>query len=145
MNTINAIAAESQAGKEYAINITYDPCSLGDCAAILLITNPEGVEYTCLLYGHASAPQPSGPFKIMNGKTLPIDFTNPLLEKADVNVRFDNACFTLQGKPPGTVEPRKKISIVVKFDYNASNPMQGRMIITAKGLPPWSYYLTGEK
>jgi len=144
-NSISANAVDNQSGKEYALNIKYEPCSLGDCAAILVLTNPDGVEYSCLLYGHSSAPQPYGPIKIMTGKVVNVDFKNPLTEKTEFIFRFDNPSFSIGGKPPGLIDPGKQVAVPVKYDYSATNATSGRMIITAKGLPPWSYYLCGEK
>jgi hypothetical protein len=32
----------------------------------------------------------------------------------------------------------------IKYDAKPDLPQTGRMIVTAKGLPPWIYYLQGE-
>jgi len=76
------------------LNIKYEPGSLGDCAAILVLTNPDVVEYSCLLYGHSSAPHPYGPIKIMTGKVVNVDVKNPLTEKTEFIFRFDNPSFS---------------------------------------------------
>ena len=117
----------------------------GESSAILLITNPDGVEYSCLLYGHTSAPQPQPITKIANTKTANIDFKNPLSEKCEFTIRFDNPCFSLAAKLPGPLDPGKPISLPVKFDFSEDHPTTGRMFISTKDLPPWIYYLHGEK
>lgn len=62
----------------------FEPFTIGDSRAILKLSSPEGIEYTCLLYGKSTAPQPQGPFKCPAGpKPAAIDFKNPLNEKCE--------------------------------------------------------------
>lgn len=58
--TINAapVSADNPDGVEVSINIRYEPSSLGETTAQLVVTSPEGGEYACLLYGTSTAPQP---------------------------------------------------------------------------------------
>ena len=102
--TINAPICDNINGVELSINIRFEPNNLGDSRAKLVVTNPEGMEYNCLLFGYSTAPQPQGPIKIVHTKTSPVDFKNPLSEKCEFNIRFDNPCFTLATKPPGPIE-----------------------------------------
>jgi hydrocephalus-inducing protein len=143
--SIAASAADSNQGVELAANVTFEPNNIGESRAILLITNPDGAEYSCLLYGHGTAPQPQPITKIMHTKTAPIDFKNPLSEKCEFTIRFDNPCFTLATKLPGPIEAGKPVSLQVKYDYNEAYPSTGRMLISTKDLPAWVYYLHGEK
>jgi hypothetical protein len=96
------------------------------------------------LYGHSTAPQPQGPHKILGGKPVGLEFKNPLIEKAQFIVTFDNSCFSLAAKLPDSLDPGKPVQIQVKYDAAPSNPSTGRMIVSTKGLPPWTYYLQGE-
>ena len=105
--------AESMQGIELAVNIRYEPNNLGESRGILIITNPEGIEYSCLLFGHATAPQPQGPFKVQHQKTVNVDFRNPLSEKCEFNIRFDNPSFTIGGKPPGVIDVLYNIYIYI--------------------------------
>jgi len=50
----------------------------------------------------------------------------------------------LASKLPGPIEPGKTTSLNVKYENKAEYPSTGRMTITAKGYPPWIYYLQGE-
>ena len=103
------------------------------------------MEYTCLLFGKSTAPQPIGPIKCVPGaKPSAIDFKNPLFEKCEFQITFDNPNFSLGSKAPGPLDPGKATSLQIKFDNKPEYPSTGRMIITARGLPPWIYYLQGE-
>lgn len=103
------------------------------------------MEYTCLLYGKSTAPIPQGPIKCVPGaKPVAIDFKNPLIEKSEFQVTFDNANFSLANKLPGPLDPGKATSLAIKYEAKADLPSTGRMIITTRGLPPWIYYLQGE-
>eukprot|EP00830_Metopus_es_P004011 TRINITY_DN13708_c0_g1_i2.p1 TRINITY_DN13708_c0_g1~~TRINITY_DN13708_c0_g1_i2.p1 ORF type:complete len:852 (-),score=171.11 TRINITY_DN13708_c0_g1_i2:10-2565(-) len=144
-SSIAAQPAESHLGIELSVNVKYEPNNIGESRAIMLITNPEGVEYSCLLYGNGTAPQPQSITKIMHTKTVNIEFKNPLSEKCEFSIRFDNPCFTLATKLPGPIESGKGVSLPVKYDFSDSQPSTGRMIISTKDLPPWIYYLHGEK
>ena len=98
-----------------------------------------------MLFGKSSAPQPQGPIKVPAGaKPMSIDFKNPLIEKVEFTVVFDNINFTLASKPVGLLDPGKQTSFQIKFENKADLPSTGRMIVSTKGLPPWIYYLQGE-
>jgi hypothetical protein len=64
-----------------------------------------------MLYGKSIAPQPQGPVRIQPGKPESIEFKNPLNEKQDFIVTFDNQNFTLQSKPPQGIDPGKPAGI----------------------------------
>lgn len=103
------------------------------------------MEYSCLLFGKSTAPQPQGPIKISPGaKAAGVDFKNPLNEKCEFLVSFDNPNFSLASKLPGPLEPGKSINLQIKYDGKGDSPSTGRMIVATKGLPPWIYYLQGE-
>lgn len=119
--------------------------TIGDSRGILKLTSPEGMEYTCLLFGKSTAPQPQGPIKCPAGaKPVGVDFKNPLNEKCDFMVNFDNHNFSLASKVPVTLESGKLTNLQIKFEAKADLPTTGRMIVTTKGLPPWIFYLQGE-
>ena len=81
VNQVPAAIADSPKGLEISVDIRYEPFTIGDSRAILKLTSPEGMEYTCLLYGKSTAPVPQGPYKCPPGaKPDAIDFKNPLNE-----------------------------------------------------------------
>lgn len=53
---VQAPAADSAKGTEVSVNIRYEPFSIGDSRAIVKLNSPEGMEYTCLLFGKSTAP-----------------------------------------------------------------------------------------
>jgi hydrocephalus-inducing protein len=143
--TIAAPIAETYQGVDLNVNIRYEPITIGDSRGILKMTSPEGLEYTCMLYGRSSAPQPQGPIKCPVGaKPAGIDFKNPLNEKVDFITTFDNPNFSLASKPAGPLDPGKVTNLQIKYDAKPDLPTTGRMLVTTKGLPPWIYYLQGE-
>jgi len=103
------------------------------------------MEYTCLLFGKSTPPQPQGPIKCPVGqKPASIDFKNPLNEKCEFLVSFDNTNFSLASKLPGPLDPGKVTPLQIKYDGKPDLPKTGRMMVTTKGLPPWVFYLQGE-
>ena len=131
-------------GANLALNIRFEPNIIGESRAIVKLTSPENLEYSWMLYGHSSAPQPQGPYKVPAGKPVGLEFKNPLVEKAQFIVTFDNPSFSLAAKLPDSLDPGKPVQLQVKYDVDASRPTTGRMIISTKGIPPWIYYLQGE-
>ena len=55
---VTAPAAESSKGVEVSVNIKYEPVTIGDSRSIIRLNPPEGMEYTCLLFGRSTAPVP---------------------------------------------------------------------------------------
>jgi hydrocephalus-inducing protein len=55
---VQAPAADSAKGNEVSVNVRYEPYTIGDSRAILKLNSPEGMEYTCLLFGKSTAPVP---------------------------------------------------------------------------------------
>jgi len=56
--TVAASAAESSKGVILQVNIRYEPFTIGDSRGVLKLQSPEGMEYSCLLFGKSQAPQP---------------------------------------------------------------------------------------
>ena len=145
VTAVPAPAAESSKGTELNINVRYEPFTIGDSRAVMKLTSPEGMEYSCLLFGKSLAPQPQGPIKCAPGaKPVGIDFKNPLNEKCEFTVTFDNPNFNLASKLPGPLDPGKVTNLQIKFEAKPDLPNTGRMIVSTKGLPPWIFYLQGE-
>jgi hydrocephalus-inducing protein len=120
--SVQALAAENNNGVNISVNVRFEPNIIGEIRAILKLTSPENIEYTCMLYGHSTAPQPQGPFKIGGGKgekggkgpsSVSIEFKNPLAEKAQFIATFDNPTFMLSSKMPDFLEPGKSIQLQV--------------------------------
>jgi hydrocephalus-inducing protein len=56
--TVAATDAKDYHGVELTVNIKYEPTNIGESRGILKLNSPENIEYTCILYGHSTAPQP---------------------------------------------------------------------------------------
>lgn len=143
--TVPATAAESNKGVVLQVNVRYEPYTIGDSRGVIKLA-AEGMEYSCLLFGKSSAPQPQGPIKCSVGaKSQGVDFKNPLNEKCTFAVSFDNPNYMINGKGGEILlEPGKVTNLQIKYDGKADLPTTGRMIVTTKGLPPWIFYLQGE-
>ncbi|EGR29178.1 hypothetical protein IMG5_161280 [Ichthyophthirius multifiliis] len=144
--TIIAPPSDSTDGNELSVNIKYEPSVLGESTAILIINSPEGGEYTCMLHGLSSAPQPKGPFKISGPKPPPIEFKNPFFEPCEFTIRIDNTSFVLNVKNPVKIDAKKNINFAIQYKPVAGNSSNGRLTIQAEKFdyPPWVFYLQGE-
>ena len=76
---MQAAAADSAKGVEVLVNVKYEPFTIGETRAILKLTSPEGMEYTCLLLGKTTAPLPQ---VIFNSLTK---FRDPLNAHLELN------------------------------------------------------------
>lgn len=126
---INAPAADSLEGSEVAINVRYEPSTLGESSAILILFSAEGGEYQSVLNGTAIAPQPKGPFKMAGAKPPPIEFKNPFFDAQEFNVRIDNPSFTTGIKNPVKVDGKKVLQINITYKAVLGTTNNGRLII----------------
>ena len=85
---------ENYDGIEISVDIEFEPSTLAESRALLIISSPEAGEYQCMLYGKSTFPQPKGPYKIEQGKGKPIPFKNPFFKKVDFIIRIDNPAFS---------------------------------------------------
>eukprot|EP00929_Paragymnodinium_shiwhaense_P007666 TRINITY_DN111574_c0_g1_i1.p1 TRINITY_DN111574_c0_g1~~TRINITY_DN111574_c0_g1_i1.p1 ORF type:complete len:5027 (+),score=1455.52 TRINITY_DN111574_c0_g1_i1:94-15081(+) len=141
-STVNAAAADSN-GTEVAIEVRYQPSSLGECRAMLVVTGAGGGEYKALITGFAQPPQPQGPFVVYNGKgATPIEFRNPFSVATDFSMQVDNPAFVVPARTV-RVDPQKSQPIQVTF--KADKAMGGRLIVSCPGAStPWIFFLKGE-
>ena len=110
---VQAPAAVNNDGIEVSVNVKFEPNNIGFSKAILKLVSPENIEYSCILQGQSTAPQPQGPFKVALPGGKPLDgpkFKNPLPEKAEFISTFDNPCFSLANKPAGPLDPGKEMA-----------------------------------
>lgn len=142
--TVNAPATDNFEGVEVGINIRFEPSSLNESSAQLVVSSNEGGEYICILNGYTTPPQPKGPFKIAGAKPPPIDFKNPFFDAYEFTIRIDNPSFTSSVKSPIKVEGKKTLSINVTYKAVPGSSSNGRLIISAGEMPAWVFYLQGE-
>nr|XP_056718300.1 hydrocephalus-inducing protein homolog [Euleptes europaea] len=146
---INA-AAGSQTGTEVSVEVTFEPCQLGETRGTLVLSSAIGGDYTIPLFGTSVLPKPQGPFQIRAGSNTTIVFKNVFLQPMTFSYAVENPAFTV--KAPENIRPKKTASIVISFD---PHPGGSKVTITSKLVVScpratgvgsgvfWVYYLKG--
>eukprot|EP00929_Paragymnodinium_shiwhaense_P012789 TRINITY_DN120685_c0_g1_i1.p1 TRINITY_DN120685_c0_g1~~TRINITY_DN120685_c0_g1_i1.p1 ORF type:complete len:3365 (+),score=726.60 TRINITY_DN120685_c0_g1_i1:1028-10096(+) len=134
-------AAATDEGVEVNVDIRFQPSSLGEMRALLVLSSPDGGDYKALLVGYAQPPQPQGPIVISKGKPGAVDFVNPFDEAVQFNVQVDNPSFVVPNRS-FKLDPKKNVSIGVNFQSDKAQG--GRLIVTSERISnPWTYFLKG--
>lgn len=134
-------AAATDDGLEVMVDIRFEPSSLGEIRALVVLSSPDGGDYKALLVGYTQAPQPQGPVVISKGKGGVIDFQNPFNEGVEFNVQVDNPSFVF-GNRSFKLDGKKSLPIQIQF--NGDKPVGARLTVTTTKVPnPWTYYLKG--
>jgi len=127
-------------GVEVEVEVTFDPDIIGECNAKILVTSPEGIEYTCILNGHGLASRPQGPLG-SRATTLLTSRTLSRIPKS-FTVAVDNPAFkTITSLPDVSVRSGAPFS--VSYSGSGSGAIQAKLTVTSEGFPPWLYYLKG--
>ncbi|KAM9374294.1 hydrocephalus-inducing protein homolog [Phaethornis superciliosus] len=138
-----SVAPASLGGSEVSLEVTYEPCQLGETRAMLQLSSPLGVEYSIPLLGLALPPKPQGPFSIKAGSTTTIPFKNVFLQPTAFQFTVDHPSFTV--KAPETMRPKKTTSITISFE-GSDTPVTSKMVASCPGRGggvSWVYYLKG--
>ncbi|XP_053127193.1 hydrocephalus-inducing protein homolog isoform X2 [Hemicordylus capensis] len=142
--------AGSQAGTEVSVEVTFEPCQLGESRGTLLLSSPTGGDYVIPLFGSSVAPQPQGPIQIRAGTSTTIPFKNVFLQTMSFTYLVESPAFTV--KAVESIRSKKSASITVSFE---GNPTGSKAAVTSKlvvscpraaGLGSgvcWVYYLKG--
>ncbi|XP_061217731.1 hydrocephalus-inducing protein homolog isoform X3 [Neopsephotus bourkii] len=143
--TISAAPA-SPRGSELSVEVTFEPCQLGEARAILQLSSPLGGDYSIPLVGLALPPKPQGPFPIKAGTTISIPFKNIFLQTMAFQCTVEHPAFTVRA--PKSLHAKKTMAITISFAGipavdGASVP--SRMVVScpAVGSVSWVYYLRG--
>uniref|UniRef100_A0A8D0GGN3 HYDIN protein n=1 Tax=Sphenodon punctatus TaxID=8508 RepID=A0A8D0GGN3_SPHPU len=146
---INA-APGSQGGTEVSVEVTYEPCQLGESRGTLVLSSPIGGEYFIPLFGTSVPPKPQGPFQIKAGSSTTIHFKNVFLQHMSFTYSVENPAFSV--KAADTIRAKKTSMITVTFEGNPSGskaPVTSKLVIscpqaagTGAGVS-WVYYLKG--
>ncbi|XP_074864560.1 hydrocephalus-inducing protein homolog isoform X2 [Carettochelys insculpta] len=140
----------SQGGTEVSVDVTYEPCQLGESRATLILSSPIGGEYNIPLFGVSVPPKPQGPFQIKAGSSTAIPFKNVFLQHTAFTYNVENPGFTV--KAAETIRSKKSIFITVSFDGNPTGskmPITSKLVVScarASGMGAgisWVYYLKG--
>ncbi|NXK55437.1 HYDIN protein, partial [Chauna torquata] len=137
-------------GSEVSVEVTYEPCQLGESRATLQLSSPLGGEYSIPLFGLALPPKPQGPFHVKAGSSTSIPFKNIFLQPTAFRYSVENPAFSVRATE--TLRPKKTIFMTVSFEGSPAGgkaPVSSRLVVScarAAGLGPgvcWVYYLRG--
>ena len=137
-----ATTAAPKSGSEFSFDVTFEPSSLGDFKATLVVASPVGGEYMVPLTGHCAAPKPAGPFSVKSGSRLSVPFKNVFRTQETFTCVVDNPAFTI--KAAETVKAKDSKDFVVRFD--GDSVQAGKLTISCSSTPglQWIVYLRGE-
>ncbi|XP_067327017.1 hydrocephalus-inducing protein homolog [Anolis sagrei] len=142
--------AGSQGGSEVGVEVTFEPCQLGESRGTLVLSSAAGGDYVIPLCGTCVPPKPQGPIQIKAGTTTTIPFKNVFLQSMSFTYLVENPAFTI--KATETIRSKKSASISVSFEGNPSStkaPVTSKLVVScprAAGLGAgvsWVYYLKG--
>ncbi|NXS93719.1 HYDIN protein, partial [Jacana jacana] len=137
-----SVAPASPGGSEVSVEVTYEPCQLGEARATLQLSSPLGGEYSIPLFGLALPPKPQGPFLIKAGGTTTIPFKNVFLQPTAFQYTVEHPAFTVRA--PESLRPKKTTFITVSF-AGSPVPVTSKMVVSCPGGGgvSWVYYLRG--
>ncbi|NXA22511.1 HYDIN protein, partial [Ibidorhyncha struthersii] len=137
-----SVAPASPEGSEVSVEVTYEPCQLGEARATLQLSSPLGGEYSIPLFGLALPPKPQGPFLIKAGSTTSIPFKNIFLQPMAFQYTVEHPAFTLRA--PESLRSKKTAFMVVSFEGGPA-PVTSKMVVSCPGGAgtSWVYYLRG--
>ncbi|KAM6409238.1 hydrocephalus-inducing protein homolog [Rhynochetos jubatus] len=139
-----SVAPASPGGSDVSVEVTYEPCQLGEARATLQLSSPLGGEYSIPLFGLALPPKPQGPFPIKAGSTTSIPFKNIFLQPTAFRYTVEHPAFAIRA--PESLRSKKTTSIAVSFEGDpaaGAAPVTSRMVVSCPGGISWVYYLRG--
>ncbi|XP_075621905.1 hydrocephalus-inducing protein homolog [Balearica regulorum gibbericeps] len=137
-----SVPPASPGGSELSVEVTYEPCQLGEARATLQLSSALGGEYSIPLFGLALPPKPQGPFPIKAGATTSIPFKNIFLQPTAFHYVVEHPAFAIRA--PESLRSKKTAFISVSFEGGPA-PVTTRMVVScprAAGVS-WVYYLRG--
>ncbi|KAF1661855.1 hypothetical protein FQA23_0006661, partial [Aptenodytes patagonicus] len=142
-----SVAPASPGGSEVSLEVTYEPCQLGEARATLQLSSPLGGEYSIPLFGLALPPKPQGPFPIKAGGTTSIPFKNVFLQPTAFQYAVEHPAFAVRG--PESLRSKKTTFITVSFEGGPA-PVTSRLVVSCPRAAggggagvSWVYYLRG--
>lgn len=139
-----SVAPAGPRGSEVSVEVTYEPCQLGEARATLQLSSPLGGEYSIPLFGLALPPKPQGPFLIKAGSTTSIPFKNVFLQPTAFQYTVEHPAFTV--KAPDSLRAKTTTFITVSFQGGPGGaPVTSKMVVSCPGGAgvSWVYYLRG--
>lgn len=136
--SINAAPA-SAGGSEVNVEVTFEPCHLGEAKATLQLSSALGGQYCIPLMGLALPPEPQGPFLIPAGGTTSMSFRNVFPKTTAFQYTVKHPAFTVSA--PETLRAKSSSTITVSFTGGLA-PVTCRLVVSCPG-GSWVYYLRG--
>lgn len=140
----------SQAGTDVNVEVTFEPCQLGESTGTLVLSSATGGDYVIPLFGSAVPPKPQGPITIKFGVSTTIPFKNVFMQPMAFSYIVENPAFTV--KATETIKSKKIATITISFEGNPSGSkaaVTSKLVVScphAVGLGSgisWVYYLKG--
>ncbi|XP_074783220.1 hydrocephalus-inducing protein homolog isoform X2 [Athene noctua] len=141
-----SVAPASPGGSEVSVDVTFEPCQLGEARAMLQLSSLLGGEYSIPLFGLALPPKSQGPFTIQAGGTTSISFKNVFLQPMAFQYRVEHPAFTLRA--PESLHSKQTTSLSISFEGGlapGAAPITSKMVVSCPGVGgvSWVYYLQG--
>ncbi|NWS72026.1 HYDIN protein, partial [Crotophaga sulcirostris] len=140
------MAPASPGGSEVGVEVTYEPCQLGEARATLKLSSSIGGEYSIPLIGLALPPKPQGPFSINAGGTISIPFKNVFLQSTTFQYTVEHPAFTIRA--PESLCAKMTTLITISFEGGPA-PVTTKMVVCPRAASAgrvgisWVYYLQG--
>ncbi|KAM9214465.1 hydrocephalus-inducing protein homolog [Leptosomus discolor] len=132
----------SPGGSEVSVEVTYEPCQLGETRATLKLSSPLGEDYIIPLFGLALPPKPQGPFPIKAGGSTSIPFKNIFPQPMAFQYTVEHPAFTVRA----TKSLRSKKTTVISVSFEGGPALVPTKLVVSCPEGPdicWVYYLRG--
>ena len=149
--SIAAAPSQTPSGIEVSFEVMYEPSNLGDVRSTLVLTSPNGGDYTIPLVAACLPPKPQGPYVVRAGSNASIPFKNVFGQSVTFALAIDNPLFHVS-KPSELIKPHQSHKILVGFDGNDALNKADVMAKLVVSVPKsagiasnvqWIFYLKG--
>jgi hydrocephalus-inducing protein len=140
---------DARVGQEVPVDVTFEPCKIGDSRETVEISSVAGGIYSFVLQGTCTPPQRQGPFDVKPNQTAQLQFKNVFSENVTFQFSSDAPQFVVA--KASEVIPSKK-STVIAVQYKPEDPnsiLRAKLTVTGTPSGPdaqpisWVYYLRG--
>ena len=118
---VKVAAATKPEGEELCMDLTFEPCRLGEARDVLEVTSPVGGTFEVPLVGTCTLPQRQGPFECKAGQGKALPFRNVFNDALTYSFTVDSPSFTLN-KPSEAIPPKKDTTLAVTFKALPEDP-----------------------
>ncbi|XP_061325296.1 hydrocephalus-inducing protein-like [Pezoporus flaviventris] len=126
-------------GSDLSVEVTFEPCQLGEAKATLQLSSALGGQYRIPLIGLALPPEAQGPFLIPAGGSTSISFRNVFPKATAFQYAVKHPAFTVRA--PEMLRAKSSTTITVSFRGGRA-PVTSRLVVSCPG-GSWIYHLRG--